>query len=46
MHHRYLTRRFVTASIFSPFPEQNRAAIGAQLFTGTAASARPPPCPN
>lgn len=38
MHHRYLTRRFVAASIFSPLPEQNRAAIGAQLFVGTAAA--------
>lgn len=46
MHHRYLTKRFVTASIFSPLPKQNQAAIGAQLFIGTAASAQPSWCPN
>lgn len=36
MHHRCLTRRFMTASIFSPLPKQNRAAIRAWLLISTA----------
>lgn len=36
MHHGCLTRRFMTASIFSPLPKQNRAAIRAWLLISTA----------
>lgn len=36
MHHRCLTRRFMTASIFSPLPKQNQAAIRAGLLISTA----------
>lgn len=40
MHHRCLTRRFMTASIFSPLPKQNRAAIRAWLLISPATAVR------
>lgn len=36
MHHGCLTRRFMTASIFSPLPKQSPAAIRAWLLISTA----------